>query len=141
MQPMQITKIKRFLSSMEKINAVPETLLYFQFQEIQYVSSVSHSIQLYYQEYAKRICYLGDDITYLHEALMTWFNNPTQPLINHKNAFVRVSSFLSLMQSALGNSGYKIYDVELPFDFFGAFSEHFVIEQDQTLYLLTLSIS
>ncbi|PGK51174.1 hypothetical protein CN918_25635 [Priestia megaterium] len=139
MLPEKLAKVNGFLAAMEEINTIPETLLYFQFQEIQFVSSVERSINTYYQRYAQRICYIGEDVRLLEEPLLTWFYAPTQPHTYISIPDERVTRFLSLLEQALDSKKYRLYEIELPFDFFGAFSEHYVIEQNQTLYLFTLS--
>jgi len=141
MQPERIAKVNGFLAAMEEINTLPEALLYFQFQEIQFISSIEHSIDIYYQNYAKRTRYIGDDICLLEEPLLTWFYAPTKPHTVASMLDERNTRFLSLLEHVLGLESYRLYEVELPFDFFGSFSEHFVIEQNQVLYLLTLSTS
>lgn len=137
----KIAYISGYLRALEEINMDSRFQLYYRFQEVEKGHDIYESMAHVYRQHVEKIHCLGDELDILKEVLSAWFIHPVNPPINRNEEMEdgRVSAFLALLENVLGNEPFLLYELQLPPSLFGAFAEHFVIEQTEHLYLLNFN--
>ena len=136
-----IENLHEILQQMEKQNACDGVSLMYNFRSFFLRDSIVDELNRFYRGHSVQIRPIDHSLKVIEEALFIWFFEPLSSLNPPFSQIEEyVTPFLTQLEYLLDTETYTIYEISVPFDFVGAYSEHFAICQNDRLYVLQFTV-